>query len=575
MENASSLPAAATSKAKSWDRWLALGTGIVILVVLYAAWPYQHWSFGGARQSVLVGWAKILPEGTGEWEFCFVVPVIVGFLVYRLRRTLADLPLSGEWAGTVLLLLGSVFFWMGYKVDTGYLGYAALQTMLAGLIILLGGWAWWRVLFFPWLFLLFAWPLFPLDHLLAARLKIPTAQAAGAILRILGVDTLRIGSALKSAAEPLMGVNQGDKFSLEVSDDCSGMRSLYSLIMISVLYGWLALKRPAAKMILFLSAVPLAVVGNVFRLLMLAFGSLWFGQGFAIGHQNGDHLEESTYHLLCGFAVFGFALAGMFALATLLEGRQWKQLKLLKRTLTDGGKVAVSSASTSGGVLAKSTAALGLAAVAVFLCMNTPTKVDLAQPGFKAELPEEVGDFVSKRGDMTAKERANFDAGVQLDRRFYANSAGVHIMGTLVLSGELKKTLHDPSRCLPDAGWIITETEIVPLKLEDGRQLQAGVMHVFKDAVENGQPIRHRGLNLFWYEGAAGVSTPSYMESNYLSYRDAIFRNLNHRWGQAAFFHHRVEPVTEVLNPMADTIAVEELKDFVSKCAPKFLEPLK
>ena len=100
-------------------------------------------------------------------------------------------------------------------------------------------------------------------------------------------------------------------------------------------------------------------------------------------------------------------------------------------------------------------------------------------------------------------------------------------------------------------------------------------MHVFKDVVDNGQMLRHRGLNLYWYEGAAGVSTPSYMESNYLSYRDAIFRNLNHRWGQAAFFLHRVEPVTEAQNPMAEVIAVEELKDFVAKCAPKFLEPVK
>ena len=66
MENVSALPTVLTDQAKTRDRWLALGTGIVVLLVLFAAWPYQHWSFGQTRQSVLLGWAKVLPQGTGK-----------------------------------------------------------------------------------------------------------------------------------------------------------------------------------------------------------------------------------------------------------------------------------------------------------------------------------------------------------------------------------------------------------------------------------------------------------------------------------------------------------------------------
>ena len=571
MENTLTLAQESTGRAKSPDRLLALGTGIFILLVLFGLWPYQHWSFEGARQSVLVGWAKVLVQGKGEWEFCFVVPFIVGFLVHRQRADWKDLPVQGDWAGAPIVLLGAVFYWLGYKVDTGYLGYAALQTILAGLILLLGGRAWWRALIFPWLFLIFAWPLFPLDDLMAARLKIPTAQAAALVLRILGVETVRVGSALKSASDPLTGLGQGDKFSLEVSDTCSGMRSIYSLIMISVLYGALALKRPLGRWVLFLSSVPLAILGNVFRLLMLAFGTLWFGQGFAIGVQNGDHLEESTYHLLCGFAVFGFALAGIFALATLIEGSQWKRLKALNRPPARKSAELDQSGGKPAQTLVKTTAATALSALAILLCASTPTKVTLAEPGIKPLLPEHVGDYISRSGDMTAKERDNFEPGVQLERRFYANPQGINIAATLVLSGEVKKTLHDPRRCLPDAGWILTDSEVVTIRLENGRELQASVMHVFEDTSDNGRPIRHRGQLLYWYEGAAGVSTPSYMGSNYLSYRDAIFRNLNHRWGQVAFFLHRVEPVSDMVNPMMEVIALEELKNFVSKCAPEFL----
>lgn len=570
MEDTLTLTAEATGQPRMRDRWLTLGVGLFIFIVLFAIWPYQHW-IDAHRASVLVGWAKILPVGTGEWEFCYIVPVIVGFLVYRQREVLSRLPIAGDWNGSALILLGAVFYWLGYKVDTGYLGYAALQTMLAGLILLLAGRAWWRALLFPWLFLIFAWPLFPLDYLLAARLKIPTAQAATAILQLLGVPTERDGSALLSAADAARHLPLGAKFRLEVSDSCSGMRSLYSLIMMSVLYGELALKRPMPKFLLFISAVPLSIIGNVFRLLLLAFGSLWFGQEFAIGHQQGDHLEESTYHLLCGFALFGVALAGMFALASVLEGRQWLRLKALKATAPIPSHVLETQAPSATATPVKAAAAIGLSFTALLLCMLTPKKVDLATPGVKAELPAVVGDFTSIQDGMTAKERQNFDEGVQLDRRHYRNPEGLQIMGTLVLSGELKKTLHDPARCLPDAGWIITDIDEVTLKLADGRVRTASVMHVFKDEMREGHPLRHRGLNLFWYEGSDGVSTPSYVHSNYLNYRDAIFRNLNHRWGQVAFFLDRLELATENANPMADIIGVEQLKDFVRKCAPQFL----
>src|SRR5207248_3411433 len=107
--------------------------------------------------------------------FCYVVPFVVGFLVYRQRAQLAALPLNGSWAGLPLAALALFFFWVGYKVDTGYLGFASIQVMSAALILFFGGPRWMRALLVPWLFLIFAWPMFPLENILAEPLRRFTA----------------------------------------------------------------------------------------------------------------------------------------------------------------------------------------------------------------------------------------------------------------------------------------------------------------------------------------------------------------------------------------------------------------
>src|SRR5262245_45678618 len=117
-------------------RWLVLGTAGVYLVVLFALWPYQHWQFAG-RGSVLEGWLRILQlDAHADWRFCYAVPALAGWLVYRDQARLRNLPLSGSWWGAVVLLFAVVCYWAGYKVDTGYLGFAALQLSVAGLILI-------------------------------------------------------------------------------------------------------------------------------------------------------------------------------------------------------------------------------------------------------------------------------------------------------------------------------------------------------------------------------------------------------------------------------------------------------
>lgn len=550
--------------------WLALGTAVGVMVLLYAVWPYQHWQFS-RRGSVIEGWFKVLSlADNAEWQFCLIVPVMVGFLVYRVRDTLAKLPVRGSWWGVVVLAFAMLCYWLGYKVDTGYLGFGALQLTVAGLVLLLAGTSWMRVLFFPWLFLAFAWPFFPLDSLLAAKLKIPTAQIACQILTWCGVEVVREGSTLQSAANFVTGAKQGAAFTFDVSDSCSGMRSLYALMMVGVLYGYLTLKRTVPRLVLAASTIPLAVAGNVFRLLMLTVGSLWVSQDFAVGKQVDGKQVDSAFHLLAGFMVFGVALAGMFGLASLLERRHWNRLK------NWAGEEASTTGTQARGeafpaAVVKAAVAVVLALAGIVLCWTTPTSPTLAAPGLSMALPAVVEGYQSMQLTMTAKEASIFEPGVTLDRRVYGSADGRQILGTLVMSGPAKKSLHQPDICLPNQGWIIASSQEVPIPTGLGQYKKVTLMRVFRDHEPSpGLRVRSWGLNIFWYQGSDGVSTPSYLMSNFISYRDAILFNLNHRWGMASYFMRLPDKELGVVdtNPLAELQAVDALMQFVSASLP-------
>lgn len=552
--------------------WVALATGVVGFIILYLWWPYQHWQFT-SRGSVLLGWWKVLMlDASAEWQFCLVVPIIAGFLAYRQKETLKNLSVKGSWLGLPVLIMAGLVYWLGFKVDTGYLGYASLQLGLAGFILLLGGVQWMRALFVPWVLMAFAWPLFPLDNLLAAKLKIPTAQIATLLLKLSGIGVVREGAALQSAADFAAGIKQGEKFILEVADSCSGMRSLYALIMVAVLYSFMALRRTVPRLILSFSAIPLAVAGNVVRLILLTIGSLLFGQEWAVGRRVGDHQEESFFHILAGFMVFGVALAGMFTIATWLEGKHWKKLDLLK-----GSKKQSDSVKRDGdrmpAVLWKAGAAMGVVGLALLLCAATPDKLALEESGFRPVLPEVVDSYRGTPMEMSYKERMNFDPEVVLKRMVYESPGNRPVIATLVVSGPVKRTLHPPEVCLPNQGWLIAGTDEVQVPLKDGKVIHAAIMRIFRDhEIAPGKRVRFKAMNLFWYHGSNGYSTPGYHLSHFINYRDALLFNFNHRWSQAAFFMPVSEAPIGGENPFEDIVAAQQLIDFAKDAASSFVK---
>ncbi|MDR0534172.1 MAG: exosortase/archaeosortase family protein [Verrucomicrobiales bacterium] len=293
---------------------IALVISTLILAGLYGLFPYN---FGYGLEPVSVFrnlWSLWFAKNMDDWGHCPFVPLIVVFLIWWDHKKLVTVPIENN---TLIGLLGiaaaGLFFWLGYKIDITALGFLSIQVTLAALIIWFFGLKFMRAVFFPWAFLIFAWPM---PFISTNILRMLMTKISTHLLNFIGMDCIQNGTAILSAPHFEVGIQAGQLFSLEVAAACSGLRSLFALMMMSALAGYLMLDKPWQRWLLFFSSVPLAVAGNVFRIVLLAFGAQLFGSPFAIGTEE----HPSSFHLLAGFAVYLVALVGMFVIGWLLNG---------------------------------------------------------------------------------------------------------------------------------------------------------------------------------------------------------------------------------------------------------------
>lgn len=306
---------------------LLTATSAALIAILYTILPYAS-GYADHRISILK-FARTLWDTGEDWQHCYLVPIGVFAMIYAERRRLAEIPIGSAFSGLAILIFGLFVFWVGFRADNVYVGYLSFQIVTAGLIIWLLGWTWMKALLFPWAFLAFLYPLTFLDNLVAFPLRIIMSHASVATLNILGIPSIGSGTAILSAPDAISGLKAGAQFSVDVANPCSGIRSLFALMMVSALYGYFTQRTLLKRLIIFASSIPLAVIGNLFRILMLTVGTVAFGTEFAIGKDAID--DPSAFHMFAGYLVFGVALSGMVGVGSLLNANWralWQRLRM-------------------------------------------------------------------------------------------------------------------------------------------------------------------------------------------------------------------------------------------------------
>jgi exosortase len=273
-----------------WAGLLTAGVGM-LLVGLYAR--------------VLPLWLQDLWDDP-NYSHVFIVPIISGFVLWQRRRALAAQPIQGTWRGLPLLLAGVAALILGDIGDETFLMRTSLIVTLVGLVLSHFGSGMFRVVAFPFLFFLFMVPMPAIFfYAITARLQSIAAESGASVLDLLGVPILVDGNVLHLS-----------RITLGVTEACSGIRSLMTLVALGVAWAYLMLPRWWMRVALVLSVLPITILANAGRIVMTALVGRWLGVEYA----------EGFFHFFSGWLIFVLALLGLLAVHATVRAvsSRWK-----------------------------------------------------------------------------------------------------------------------------------------------------------------------------------------------------------------------------------------------------------
>ena len=202
-------------------------------------------------------------------------------------------------AGWAVLIASLGLMAVTRSQDIPMIETASQIPVLLGCLLLIGGWPVARVFAFPLAFLIFSVP--PPAWMLDAftvPLKGWVSDVVTNFLYALGYPIAQNGVMIMIGSYELM-----------VKDACSGMNSIFALSAIGIFYvhefvqdSWIR------KLLLILSIIPITIMANLFRVLVLVLGSYYLGV---------DNVE-GLFHDMTGIALFVFALFLFFVLDRVL-----------------------------------------------------------------------------------------------------------------------------------------------------------------------------------------------------------------------------------------------------------------
>jgi exosortase len=266
-------------------------------------WMYNRWhdpaAFGGI-----------------DYSHGFLIPLVsIGVLWWK-RKDIAIAPKYVSKVGLAVILLALLIHWIGTKSQQTRMSLFGLVLLLWGIPFYFFGWKVAQQLIFPCVYLIFCIPLNFLDSL-TFPLRIFSTVISAVVLNGLGVPVLRSGSGIY----PLFPDGTVNKFEgLDVADPCSGIRSLLAMTAVTAVYAYVTQKTLVKKWVLFLSSIPLAIVGNIARIVTISLVARAFGQKYATG----------LYHDYSGYIFFPVAIGLMVGIGSLLNmdfKRAWFQWK--------------------------------------------------------------------------------------------------------------------------------------------------------------------------------------------------------------------------------------------------------
>jgi exosortase len=228
----------------------------------------------------------------------FLIVPLALYLAWERRARFAGQAVNPSPLGLLVVLGSLVLLAAGVLGSELFVTRISMLGSLIGTILFLHGWARLRVLAFPLAFLLL---MIPVPAIIFNQIAFPLQLVASRVgeqaLSSLEIPVLREGNVLILAAT-----------TLEVAEACSGIRSLVSLLTLSIMFGYFADSRQWVRCVIAFSTIPVAIAANGIRVA---------GTGIA-AHHLGPEAAEGFFHTFSGWLVFIAAFLLMLVLQRLI-----------------------------------------------------------------------------------------------------------------------------------------------------------------------------------------------------------------------------------------------------------------
>jgi len=201
-----------------------------------------------------------------------VIPVALYF-VWDRRERLRNSSWRPSWLG-LLVVLGSIALLLG-----GVLGAEVFTTeismlgVIGGTVLFLCGWNHLKLLLFPIAFLITMIPLPTMFfNQITFPLQILASKFGESLLVASQIPVLREGNLIYLA-----------NTTLEVTEACSGIRSLITMLSLGVVYGYFMDQRNWVRTVLALATFPFAILANGLRVAGTGAAAYWYDPSVAHG----------------------------------------------------------------------------------------------------------------------------------------------------------------------------------------------------------------------------------------------------------------------------------------------------
>ena len=217
----------------------------------------------------------------------FIIPSSL-FILWQKKDSLSQIPIQPSKWGLVLIIFSLFLYLFAHFAEIITVASFSVVLLLPGVVIYLYGYPMLREILFPLCFLLF---MIPIPAQIYSALTIPlqlfVSKVSVGITRLFSIPVYRTGNVIHLPDS-----------TLQVVQACSGLRSMMSLLALSAMFGYFTLRSNLLRSILFISGIPVAIIVNIFRIVLIVLAFYYF---------NYD-LVQGTVRTVFGMGIFVLSL---------------------------------------------------------------------------------------------------------------------------------------------------------------------------------------------------------------------------------------------------------------------------